>query len=152
LGVDVVRIFDEATAVGAHIAELAVLADIDLVFADIPQILEPRFVNGFLQSGVFNVAVALGHGRAVFDVTFRIDADFAVEAGVVMLGFGKKGEVDNHIRSTSASTFIKRKPTGMILDFLFCFFNNNIISPRRMMVMNLTNAGIFFNKTPILGT
>ena len=107
LGVDVAWIFDEGAAVGTHIAELAIFADINLVLADIPHILEPWFADGFLQSGVFNVAVALGHGRAVLDVPLRIDAYLAVEAGVMALGFGEKGEIDNHIPSTNASTFIK---------------------------------------------
>ena len=78
-------------------AELTVLAHIDLILADIPQVFEPRFVDGFFQSGVFNVAVALGHCRAVLDVALRVDAHFAVEAGVVVLGFGEVVLLDAEI-------------------------------------------------------
>ena len=85
LGVDVVRIFDEAAAVGTHIAELAVLADIDLVFADVPQVFESWFIDGFFQSGIFNVTEALSHGWTVLDVALRVNAYLAVEAGVVRI-------------------------------------------------------------------
>jgi hypothetical protein len=49
-------------------AELAVLAHIYLVFADIPQILESRFVDGLFQCGVLDIAVAFAHCRAVLDI------------------------------------------------------------------------------------
>ena len=82
-------------------AELTVLAHIYLVFADIPQILESRRVDGLFQCGVLDIAVAFAHCRAVFDVSLRIDADFAVEAGVVTLGFGEKGEVIDKSQCTN---------------------------------------------------
>jgi hypothetical protein len=109
LGVDVVRIFDETAAVGTHIAELAVLADIDLVFADVPQVFESWFIDGFFQSGIFNVTEALSHGWTVLDVAVGINADFAVEAGVVVLGFGEKGEIVGEMKRMGKTTICKRK-------------------------------------------
>ena len=104
LGVDVARIFDEAAAVSTHIAKLAVLANIDLVFADVPQVFESWFIDGFFQSGIFNVTEALSHGWTVLDVALRVNAYLAVEAGVVMLGFGEKGEVNCKILSINSTT------------------------------------------------
>ena len=89
LGIDVFGIFDEGAAVGAHIAELAILAHVNLVLVDEPQILESRLVDGLLQSGILDVAVVFGHSRTVLDVTVGINADFAVKTGVVALGFGE---------------------------------------------------------------
>ena len=97
LGVNVVRIFDETAAVGTHIAELAVLADVNLVLADVPQVLESRLLDGLLQRGVADITIALGHGRAVLDVALRIDAHLAIETGVVALGFGEMLHLDAEI-------------------------------------------------------
>ena len=94
LGVDIAWIFDEAAAIGTHITELTILADVNLVLADEPQVFEPRFLDGLLQCDVADVAIAFRHSRTVLNLSVGINANFAVETGVVVLGFGEEGEID----------------------------------------------------------
>ena len=89
LRVWICRVFDEGATVGTHIAELAVLAHVDLVLADGPAVLEARLFDGLFQGGVADIAIGLLHRGAVPDVTVGIDADFSIEAGVVVLGLSE---------------------------------------------------------------
>ena len=102
--VDVFRVFEVGTAIGADIAELAVFAHRYLVFGDVPVFFEAGLFEGFPQGSVPDIAVALFHAGAVFDVALGVYGDFAVEAGVVVLGFSERRQIDGKIvrRSNSA--------------------------------------------------
>jgi hypothetical protein len=80
-------VFYICTAIRTDVPKFTILADGYLVFGDVPILLEVRMIEGFLQGRVTDIAERLGHGRAVFDVAIYVYGDFAVEAGVVVLGF-----------------------------------------------------------------
>jgi hypothetical protein len=59
----------------------------------IPVFFEVGMIEGFFEGGIFDIAKGLRHGRAVADIAFGVDGDFAVEAGVVVVGFGEVGNI-----------------------------------------------------------
>jgi hypothetical protein len=89
LGILVFWVLYIRTAIRADVPKLTIFADGYLVFGDIPILLEVRMIEGFLQGRVTDIAEGLGHGRAVFNVAIYVYGDFAVEAGVVVVGFGE---------------------------------------------------------------
>jgi hypothetical protein len=105
LGEVVFGVFYIGTAVGADVAELAVLADFYLVFVDVPVFLEAGLFEGLLQGGVTDIAITLLHAGAVLDIAFGVYGDFAVEAGVVVLGFSEK-------RYSNGKIMVRNYPTS----------------------------------------
>jgi hypothetical protein len=89
LGVHIFGIFEVGPAVGTDVSKLTVFAHLHLVFGYVPVFLEVGMVECLLQGGVFDIAEGLCHGGAVFDVALGVYGDFAIEAGVVVEGFGK---------------------------------------------------------------
>ena len=89
-GIYIFRGFEIGPAIGADVAEFAVFAGLYLVFGNIPVFFKTGFFESLLQGGITNVAKAFFHAWAILDVALDVNGNFAVEARVVMLGFGKK--------------------------------------------------------------
>jgi len=73
LGVNIFRVFEVGTAVGTNVAELAVLADFDLVFVDVPEFFEIWMGKGFFKGDILDVAKRPFHGRTVFNIAVYIN-------------------------------------------------------------------------------
>ena len=87
--IQIVWVFNIGTAVGADVPKLAVAADADLVFFDMPILRKLGVFNHVLQAYFADMPEMMRHARAVFDIAVRVNTDFPVEAGVVVLGLGE---------------------------------------------------------------
>jgi hypothetical protein len=94
LGVDIVGVLNICSTVGADMPKFAIFTNLYLVFMNVPYIFKSLFFNSLTERSIAYVAIAFGHRRAIFDVTFDIYRNLAIEAGIVLLGFQKSCKID----------------------------------------------------------